>query len=43
MNTEIREIRCDLLAALEEEYPTAIAVVREMLAAIEEPCFDEAA
>ena len=43
MDMEIREIRCELLAILEKEYPTEIAVIREMLASIEEHCFDEAA
>jgi hypothetical protein len=43
MNREIREIRCDLLAELEKEYPTEITVIREMLAAMEEHCLDEAA
>ena len=43
MNTEIREIQCELLAALEQDYPREIAVIREMLAVIEQHCFEEAA
>lgn len=31
MDMEIREIRCELLAILEKEYPTEIAVIREVL------------
>ena len=43
MNTEIREIRCDLLAALENEYLSEMAVCGDMLAASEEPWLEEAA
>lgn len=38
MNDGIREIRCEELDRLEQEFPEEISVVREMLAEIDQPC-----
>lgn len=43
MHKEIRELDCEVLAALEKAYPDEIAVIREMLAAIDERCLEQAA
>ena len=43
MNTKMRDLKSAELQILEQAYPTEIAVIREMLAAIEENCFDQIA
>ena len=43
MNTEMREIHCETLAELEQEFPEEMSVVREMLAEIGAQCPEELA
>jgi hypothetical protein len=43
MNDGIREIRCEELRLLAEQFPWEVSVIREMLDEVDEECLDEAA
>jgi hypothetical protein len=41
MNEKMREICCEEIADLEQEFPVEISVVREMLADVGEQCIED--
>jgi hypothetical protein len=43
MNNGIREISCEELRNLAEQYPMEVSVIREMLDEVDEECLEEAA
>jgi len=41
MTNNMREIYCEEIACLEQEFPLEISIVREMLADVGEQCIEE--